>query len=267
VTYDLAPDISNYTSAITAAEIACWRLHGVTRAIVQAVDPPPQYPRGVTREQLQILADNSMPADAYVYLWFSLGLDDVRRKLQLLDGFRIGRLWLDVEDTAHGRPEVLISDALAVLAAYPADDPPGIYTGKWWWDRYMTESRATVFSSFPLWASQYDGIPDPTVWTPFGGWTTLAVKQHQGTTQLCGVTGLDMNVYAPQEVQAPVAIHVGSGMKAQMDMVGDQPLSGHKFYDEVDDDGKTYNVEECMGTKGRYISSNVDGNWVNGGPF
>jgi hypothetical protein len=44
-------------------------------------------------------------------------------------------------------------------------------TGRWFWadSAYMNDS--TAFSDRDLWAAQYDGIADATVFTPFGGWT------------------------------------------------------------------------------------------------
>jgi hypothetical protein len=59
---------------------------------------------------------------------------------------------------------------------------PGIYTGAWCW----TEGWE-AFALLPLWAAQYDGIPDVDVFTPFGGWQTCAVKQYSAD-------GIDLNI-------------------------------------------------------------------------
>lgn len=70
----------------------------------------------------------------------------------------------------------------------------GIYSGGWFWGPYM--GGTTAFADRPCWPSLYDGIVDPNVWTPFGGWLSVALKQFQGTTVLDGVSGVDLSVLA-----------------------------------------------------------------------
>src|SRR5690349_19823357 len=95
----LARDVSNYTAALTPSRLAAWQAEGVGLVIVQAIEPPAGYPPGVTRQQLQACQDAGLPTDAYVYLWTNSDVAaEMQRKLALLDGYPIGRLWLDAED-------------------------------------------------------------------------------------------------------------------------------------------------------------------------
>lgn len=179
-----------------------WQLqHDVGRVIVQAVDPPPGYPPGVTRQQIEACAAVAMPTDVYLYLWTNSNVHaDMLAKLALLNGLEqyVGRLWLDVEDTAAASVLTRMTSiraALAVLDDWSATHQkfrPGIYTGGWWWRDYL--ANTPLFKDRSLWASQYDGIEDPAVFNAFGGWTSCAIKQYRGTSSLAGVSGVDLNI-------------------------------------------------------------------------
>ena len=53
----LAVDMSNFTDPLSSAAIAGFKAAGVGHVIVQAVDPPPNYPAGRTRAQIQACLD------------------------------------------------------------------------------------------------------------------------------------------------------------------------------------------------------------------
>lgn len=179
-----------------------WQLqHDVGRVIVQAVDPPPGYPPTMTRQQIEACAAAGMPTDVYMYLW-SRGNQrlDMLAKLGLLVGLEqhVGRLWLDVEDTAGAtilarlsaiRLAFTVLDEWSMLNGKPR---PGLYTGKWWWTAYL--GNPPLYAERLLWASQYDGVEDPDVFNPFGGWKSCAIKQYRGSSTLAGVGGVDMNI-------------------------------------------------------------------------
>lgn len=198
-------DISNYTDPLSAGALASWQLlHDVGLVIVQAVDPPPGYPPGETREQLAACAAAGLATDAYLYLWTNSNVEaDMRAKLALLSGLEqhIGRLWLDAEDTSAASPAARISairQAFAVLDGWSSahgKPTPGLYTGRWWWMAYV--NNTPEFANRALWTSQYDTIDDASVFMPYGGWERCAVKQYSGTSQLAGINGVDLNVLAP----------------------------------------------------------------------
>lgn len=203
-----AADISNYTSDLTPEALAAWRADGVELVLVQAIDPPAGFPVGKTRDQVQACLAAGLVVDAYVYLWFDNDISDIQHKLQLLDGLPIRRMWLDVEDESAARYdwaacEAKVRDALNACDSFTVTgiDRTGIYTGGWFWrsDQYM--ANTTTFADRELWDANYaDGVADAAAgFVPYGGWTSCAIKQWQGTTTYFGVSGVDMDVLSEQE--------------------------------------------------------------------
>ncbi len=195
----LAVDMSNWTDALTPANLQGLKDAGVTHAIVQAVDAPTPFPPTRTRDQVQAWVD------AYVWLWFDLGPDDISRKLALLDGLAIRKLWLDVEDTAAVKYDQAATEAGVAMALRLCDQRlpgSGIYTGRWFWNdpRYMANTAA--FADRELWDANYDDVADAALgFVPYGGWTVdqVRIKQFRGTTTLAGIGGLDLNVLSVLE--------------------------------------------------------------------
>lgn len=202
-----AVDVSNYSSALTPEALAAWKADGVELVLVQAIDPPAGFPAGKTRDQVQACLDAGLVVDAYIYLWFDADVGDIQRKLALLDGLPIRRLWLDVEDESAARYdwaacEAKVRDALNACDSFAVTgiDRTGIYTGGWFWrsDQYM--ANTTTFADRELWDSNYaDGIADTAAFKPYGGWQSCAIKQWQGTSDYLGVSGVDLNVLSEQE--------------------------------------------------------------------
>ena len=198
----VAVDVSNYTGMLKQGTLLNWKMReDVGLVIVQAIDPPPGYPAGVTRQQIEACAAAGIVTDLYLYLWTHSNVEaDMRAKLALTSGLEqhIRKVWLDVEDTAPALVEERIravQQALAVLDGWTgAHDKPraGIYTGGWYWRGYM--GNTVEFNDRALWTSQYDGIRDPAVVTLYGGWTSCAIKQFAGTSVLSGQGGVDLNV-------------------------------------------------------------------------
>jgi hypothetical protein len=204
----LAVDMSNYTSELTPTALEGLRSAGVGHVIIQAIDPPPGYPVGRTRAQVQACIDAGLTVDAYVWLWFDLDIADVRRKLRLLDGLSIRQLWLDVEDTAavkYDQPttEAKIAEALAECDAYPtlSRERTGVYSGRWFWADRRYVANSTTFSDRELWDANYDDVADAALgFAPYGGWQRVAIKQYRGTSVLAGIGGLDLNVLSVEKV-------------------------------------------------------------------
>lgn len=198
----LAVDMSNFTDPLSPAALQGFKAAGIGHVIVQAIDPPPNYPRGRTRAQIQACLDAGLTVDAYVWLWFDLDANDIQRKLHLLDGLSVRQLWLDVEDTAsinysQAACEAKVSDALAACDAYPtlSGARTGVYSGRWFWldRRYM--GNCTTFADRLLWDANYDDVADTRLgYLPYGGWGHATIKQFRGSTAVAGIGGLDLNV-------------------------------------------------------------------------
>lgn len=261
----LCVDVSNYTGQLTAKNLADWRALGVGLVIVQGITNA-QAGVSYTRQQLQVCFEAAMPTDLYVYLY---GWQDLSPRLATADGFPIHRKWLDAEEPLTTGQ---INAAFQTIDAYPAEIPKsGLYSAKWWWDKYLPGHKD--WATRLLWAAQYDGIADASVFTPFGSWSHCFIKQHRGSSTLAGVSGVDISVLsqaAEAELQgAPptVSITVGQGMAARMQVMGDHPIYGHEEGDTTNQDGSIYHWEKCYGTRGLYISSNSIGSWENVGPL
>ncbi len=195
----LAVDVSNYTGPLSAAALEAWKRRGIGLVIVQAVDPPAPYPPTQTVGQIRACVAAGLQVEAYVYLWFTLGASDIKRKLELLKGLPISRVWLDVEDTTATHMSAkqranLVMAALDVIQA--AGFETGIYTGGWFWRAEQYMANTIAFRAFNLWSAQYDGIADASVFTPYGGWDRCTLKQFRGTTTLDGVPNVDLDVSA-----------------------------------------------------------------------
>jgi hypothetical protein len=200
-------DVSNYSGPLNAQQVADLQSVGIKLGIVQSLDSPPGYPAGVTRQQIQALLDGGVAADAYVWLWFDADISDIQRKLDLVRGMPIGRVWLDVEDVAAAKydqaaTEAKVHDALVLCdnVAVTGGQIAGVYSGRWFWTdrRYM--GNTTVFSDRDLWDSDYDDVDDTGDFQPYGGWNARAIKQHHGTTTLAGVPNVDLNVLSADEL-------------------------------------------------------------------
>lgn len=189
----MAVDVSNYTGPLDQPALAAWRQLGITSVIVQAIAPPAGFPPGVTQQQIEACTEAGLAVEAYVYLW-TADPAGITRQLDLLRGMGVDRVWLDCEDTTAATPKARIAAIRSGLQQIEARGfEVGIYTGRWWWTAYV--ANTDEFAHYPLWASIYDGIPDRAVgFVPFGGWTSVAIKQYSGTSSLAGVGGIDLDV-------------------------------------------------------------------------
>jgi hypothetical protein len=206
----LACDISNHQGAIPAATFARWKAEAdVGLVIVQAVNPPSPWPRGVTRPQIENAAIAGLATDAYLWVWTHSNVEtDMRNKLALLDGLPVGRLWLDAEDTesaSFAARRDAISRAFAVLDEWSMArglPRPGIYTAWWYVGGYLGYGRQerTPWTDRDLWNAEYDGLPDSGVFHPYCGWAEQAIKQYSASGRLPGYGGdLDVNALSAAE--------------------------------------------------------------------
>lgn len=77
------------------------------------------------------------------------------------------------------------------------------YSGGWFWGPYLGNTSRYSEAGHLNWGSLYDGIFNVAVWTPWGGWTTLAIKQPFGTSTIGGVGNLDPDVLADDFLVPP----------------------------------------------------------------
>lgn len=202
-----AVDVSNYTSYISLLNLMVWREQlDIGLVLVQSLDSA-RFPQTRTTQQLIGCHAAGIACDVYVYPFFANGISDCARRLNeaAQAGVPIRRVWLDVEDVDPSQAAWTPSQRIEMLKRWfdtcdqfpAAHRPAGYYGGAWYHVPYLADT--VEFSDRPLWAAQYDGIDDTNVFTPFGGWSTLAIKQYRGTSVLGGITGVDLDVLSDQE--------------------------------------------------------------------
>lgn len=194
----LAVDVSNYSGPLDLDRARALVAAGVRRVVVGTQYPDAPYPPGAAHLQVPALLDAGI--DVHVYVWLAGdGAAQVRDALARVRRWlgRLGGVWLDVEDTSAGaltpagRLAVVRSAVEAARAAAPAL-PVGIYTARWFWERWMADSDA--LAEFPLWVAEYDGRRD-LAFAPFGGWRAATMKQFAPDTTIAGVPHVDLDWY------------------------------------------------------------------------
>lgn len=115
---------------------------------------------------------------------------------------KYGQTWLDIETNTspgcgwssdHASNCQFIQD-LANGVASATGKNVGIYASAYMWGS-IAGSGCTQLSNRQLWFADYDGVPGPQGFSPFGGWNDFAMKQYDDNGDICGVS-YDKNWYA-----------------------------------------------------------------------
>ena len=111
-----------------------------------------------------------------------------------------GQFWFDIE--TNPSPGCAWSSQLSLNCAYMSrliaaatrtGRSFGVYASHYEWEHVMDLSCTTA-AGVPLWNAAWDGQPTGG-FAPFGGWAEQAMKQYNGTGQLCG-REVDFDGYA-----------------------------------------------------------------------
>lgn len=118
------------------------------------------------------------------YFWVYAGIDGGRQvddamKTVKQTGIDPKSLLIDMESYTDGSDPGRDEIAAAFREAGFRVRTPWAYTAGWWWQHHTMQGTHD-FSQYPLWAAQYDGVADLSVFTPFGGWTACQGKQYTG---------------------------------------------------------------------------------------
>lgn len=197
--------------ALSRAGVAAWQRVGVKGAIVQ-------YSERLSRYLAVLDACTLDFVDVYVYLYFPESPWDqtpeerVAEALHLVQGHRVGRVWLDVEDpfddqTIQGQVNTVAALKRCVQLVERSGYPAGIYSGFWTYIQHTGNSME--FNHLPWWHADY------VVWDkPFADLTRMPTElrfrngsyagvaaptiwQWQNTCTLAGVTpSVDLNICA-----------------------------------------------------------------------
>ena len=156
-----AVDFANFTRIPAASEIGCWEDLGFSLAIVGASFHESVW--GPNQPKKQLTALQAMGFRRHAYSWLRHPFAENRRLFDQafvqIAGTGVEMMWIDVEDTeSAGR----VTKEQRVIDVWQAIDywhnarpdlPLGIYTGKWYWDIWMSGVKETF--GLPLWLAAY----------------------------------------------------------------------------------------------------------------
>lgn len=187
----LAIDISNWQGELGASWFMCAKRDGVEHVVVRASTESPSLAR-VARSQMHNAVAASLGLSIYVWVYWQVDpREAVRAALSIADKLPVHTVFLDVEEERA----VPSPDEIARWLATAVDEiwrsgRAGIYTGKWWWDRYMPGRND--FNKLPLWIAYYDNQADLN-FPKFGGWESCVMKQYSDRGAVCGVSPINLN--------------------------------------------------------------------------
>jgi hypothetical protein len=193
-------DISHWEGPMSQYEMDCFWTQGV-RHVVSGTQVAE-----VTRQQLEMADARGMTLDAYVYLYWDRDMTaQVDDAFATAASFPIGRMWLDVEESAGGRSAstllALVRQAVDACRAHGAAEC-GIYTRGTYWTASL--ANTTELADVPLWYARYNHLTSLDSWATerFGGWDRPAAKQWAEEV-LCNV-GVDKDTI--QVLTAPSVV-------------------------------------------------------------
>ncbi len=190
----MAVDTSNFQGPLTARFAECLKDNGWDHVVVRlSLEDAGKH--AIAWQQLRTCIDAGLGVSGYIWAYMDQNPEELAQAA--IDGYGslpLKRWWVDVEDTGHAGTVAQNMDWLARCLYYlqARGKPPGIYTGAWFWPSHLGHAD---FSDYPLWAAQYDGIPDLDVWQSFSFWGSIAGKQYTATGNVCGMHPLDLNVF------------------------------------------------------------------------
>ncbi|MBS2028096.1 MAG: hypothetical protein JST54_09355 [Deltaproteobacteria bacterium] len=186
---EYALDVSFWEGPISEYEMDCFWSSGVRHMVIGT------QLQETTTQQLQMAGARGMTVDAYVYLYWDQDMaTQVKNAFQMVRGYPVGRMWLDVEALPGSLgANQLIPLLQQAVDACQAEGDCGIYTGPGWWKSYV--NNTTQFSNLPLWYALYNGKTSLGDWSTekFGGWTAPVGKQFT-SVGICGIGGADGDV-------------------------------------------------------------------------
>lgn len=269
-----ALDISNMTSHFTADQVRQWKGEGIGLAIVQLISGV-KLAGDDCATQIMTCLEGGLCVDCYLFPGNDgLPLSTAQRLALVPEQarVRIRQLWIDVEPAFTLPSQPTINKAHSEGDAWAPWQTTGDYSALW-----VASKMGWLPWPWPnrkQWLVSVLNSGAPNLGGAFSGTNNHVMTQYHEDVIVAGVGGMDRSQLIDAEAQAvahwmggPMAINVGPGMQQQMAASADVPLCDHVFYDQVDDDGKTYQVEKCQGLKGLYVSSNSSGQWQNVGPL
>ena len=111
------------------------------------------------------------------------------------NGVTVNRMYIDIEDESPSKYFDTDMDynvnfiAELVAAIEEMNVEVAIYTTKTYWQNIM--NNVDGYSKYKLWYPRYDNVSSMDFFSPFGGWTSVYIKQTAGDSAYCGISQVD----------------------------------------------------------------------------
>lgn len=177
-------DVSSHQPSDLSALIAAHQIEHVIVKLYQTREVIPQrlIAQDWSRMQIASAQANKCTVGGYVWLYKAWpGALQARDAILLAQKCNVilPHLDIDFEPYTDGTMPTVDQLRQAIGQCRYLGIAPRIYVAKWVTDQYGLDLSEFAADGVPLWAAQYDGIADPDVFTPFGGYTRCEVKQYQ----------------------------------------------------------------------------------------
>lgn len=179
----LGVDISNYSGNLNAVQMDCWQDQDVKRVVIGLQNA------AIARQQQSMC--QRFERQYYV--------ERPGRDLTIPEPGSI--VWVDIEPGAITTIPDLNRCIQEIIAAKLAI---GFYGNETSMQPVIGDS--SVLAPWPLWYANYTAagrVPSLTEFKPFNGWTSCAMWQYKGTTELCTVN-VDLNTYEGAAAEVPI---------------------------------------------------------------
>lgn len=197
-------DVSNWSGEIGDLIAA----HKPSLVIVRLSTESAQH-REIARQQLTTARVAGCMVGGYI--WASWDVQPELRTadaLRVADGFDLQLVALDCEEGEPGQARLEDWLSRAVAQVESQGQRAWVYARKDWWRR---QGDSTGFARLPLWAVQWDGIPDLDIVGVFGGWSKASGKQWSGGD-------VDRNVFDADAIHPSVdpCAALRNGLRAEL---------------------------------------------------
>ncbi|GAM21124.1 hypothetical protein SAMD00019534_042990, partial [Acytostelium subglobosum LB1] len=190
----------DFSSGTDISAFSCLQSNGYSFAVVRCYESIGQTDPNCPHSIYNAWDGGMQHVDAYIFPCFSCGdgAGQVVAMVNYINSYqaKFGMIWFDIEGPGtywsddQGANQAFFNDM--VSGAQQAGVNVGVYTSSSQWEPIMGDWSGGA--SFPLWYAHYDGSPSFDDFSPFGGWSTPAIKQYNGDVTVCGL-GVDQNYY------------------------------------------------------------------------
>jgi GH25 family lysozyme M1 (1,4-beta-N-acetylmuramidase) len=183
---------------ISTSQFSCMKSNGYVFAIPRGYRSNGVVDSDVVTNIKNAWAGGMTEVDVYLFPCVPCGnpAGQATALVNAIKGQKYGVVWIDIEVYAWSSSLTANQNFITTMANQlkSLGQTVGIYSSYYNWQSIVGLGW-TGCSQYPLWYAHYDNNPSFSDFNPFGGWKTPAIKQYNGGTTLCGVSGVDLNYY------------------------------------------------------------------------